>query len=87
VPVMSVGLGFGGGAGEGKGNSKTAGEGEGTGAGAGAGMGIGPVGFLVTKGNEIQFIPTKTSKGITSAFEKLPELLDKYLESRKEKVV
>ncbi len=86
VPVMSVGMGFGGGGGEGKGNSKSAGNGEGVGAGAGAGMGIGPVGFLVTKGNEIQFIPTKASKGISAAFEKLPDLLEKYLESRKETV-
>jgi uncharacterized spore protein YtfJ len=61
---MSIGLGFGGGGGEGKGSAKNSGEGEGTGAGGGAGMGLGPVGFLVTKGNDIQFISTKSSKGL-----------------------
>jgi uncharacterized spore protein YtfJ len=85
VPVMSVGLGFGGGGGEGKGNSKNTGEGEGTGAGGGAGMGMGPVGFLVTKGSDIQFIPTRSSKGLAAAFEKVPDLIDKFLEKNKKK--
>ena len=80
VPVMSIGLGFGGGGGEGQGKSKD----QGTGAGGGAGIGMGPVGFLVTKGSEIQFIPTKTSHGISAAFEKLPDLLEKFLEKKKE---
>jgi len=85
VPVMSVGMGFGGGGGEGKGNNKKAGEGEGTGAGAGAGLGIGPVGFLVTKGTDIQFIPTSSSKGLSAAFEKLPGLMEKFMEKNREK--
>ena len=85
VPVMSVGMGFGGGGGEGKGNNKKAGEGEGTGAGAGAGLGIGPVGFLVTKGSDIQFIPTRSSKGLSAAFEKLPELMEKFMEKSRDK--
>ena|SRR4026208_667148 len=82
VPVMSVGLGFGGGGGEGKGAAKNAGEGEGTGAGAGAGMGMGPVGFLVTKGDEIQFIPTRSSKGLSAVFEKVPDLIEKFMDKR-----
>ena len=81
VPVMSVGLGFGGGGGEGKANDKNAGEG----AGAGAGIGMGPVGFLVTKGSEIQFIPTKSSKGLSAAFEKLPDIIDTFLDKSKKK--
>jgi uncharacterized spore protein YtfJ len=85
VPVMSIGMGFGGGGGEGKGNAKNAGEGEGTGAGGGAGMGMGPVGFLVTKENDIQFIPTRASKGLAAAFEKVPDLIDKFLEKNKKK--
>lgn len=85
VPVMSIGLGFGGGGGEGKGTAKNTGEGEGTGAGGGAGMGMGPVGFLVTKGNDIQFIPTRSSKGLTAVFEKLPDVLDKYLDKNSKK--
>lgn len=81
VPVMSVGLGFGGGGGEGKGKSakRNEDEGEGIGAGGGAGLGMGPVGFLVTKGSEIQFIPTRTSKGLGATFEKIPDLLEKFL--------
>jgi uncharacterized spore protein YtfJ len=89
VPVMSLGIGLGGGSGEGKGktNDKLAGEGEGTGTGGGAGMGLGPVGFLVTKGNDIQFIPTRSSKGISAAFEKLPDLLEKFIEKNKKEPV
>lgn len=85
VPVMSVGLGFGGGGGEGKGNAKNAGEGEGTGAGAGAGIGMAPIGFLATKGNDIQFIPTRSAKGLSSVFEKLPDLLEKFIDKTKNK--
>jgi uncharacterized spore protein YtfJ len=85
VPVMTVGLGFGGGAGEGKGQSKATGEGEGTGAGGGAGMGIAPVGFLVTREHEIQFIPTRATKGLSAAFEKLPGVLEKLFDKKKEK--
>lgn len=83
VPVMSVGLGFGGGGGEGKGGAKNVGEGEGTGAGAGGGIGMGPVGFLVAKGSEIQFIPTRSSKGLGAAFEKIPDLLEKFFDKNK----
>lgn len=82
VPVMSVGMGFGGGGGEGKGSAKGTGEGEGTGAGGGAGLGLGPVGFLVTRGNEIQFIASKNTRGLSAAFEKLPEVLEKYLDKK-----
>jgi uncharacterized spore protein YtfJ len=78
VPVMSIGIGFGGG--EGKGNAKATGEGEGSGAGAGVGMG--PVGFLVSQGSDIQFIPTRGSKGLNAVFEKLPDLLEKYLDKK-----
>lgn len=83
VPVMSVGIGFGGGGGEGKGKAKGTDEGEGTGAGAGAGLGMTPVGFLATRGEEIQFIPVRTTKGLAATFEKLPELLEKYLDKNK----
>jgi uncharacterized spore protein YtfJ len=83
VPVMTLGMGFGGGGGEGKAPSKDAGEGEG--AGGGAGLGMGPVGFLVTRGQDIQFIPARSSKGLSAAFEKIPDLLDKYLEKNKQK--
>lgn len=83
VPVMSVGLGFGGGGGEGKGKAKNADEGEGIGAGGGAGLGLGPVGFLVARGGEIQFIPTRNTKGLGAAFEKIPDVLEKFLNKDK----
>jgi len=85
VPVMSIGLGFGGGSGEGKGNAKgnQVAEGEGKGTGGGAGIGMGPVGFLVTRGDEIQFISARSSKGISAAFEKIPDLLDKFIDKKK----
>lgn len=79
IPVMSVGLGFGGGMGEG--NKKN--EDKGAGVGGGVGVGMGPVGFLVTKGSEIQFIPTKTSQGLSAAVEKLPGLVEKIADKFK----
>lgn len=79
VPVIGIGLGLGVGGGEGSSEK----QGQGTGAGGGAGIGMGPVGFLITRGTEIQFIGTKQSKGLSAAFEKLPDLLEKYLESQK----
>jgi len=84
VPVISVGLGLGTGGGEGKGKGmEKAGEGEGTGAMGAAGMGMGPVGFLAVNGNDIQFIPTRTSKGLSAIFEKAPDLLEKFFDKVK----
>jgi len=85
VPIMHVGLGFGGGEGEGKGDSKDKGHGQGFGAAGAAGMGMGPVGFLISRNDDIRFIPTTTSKGLVAAIEKLPELVDKYLDQTKMK--
>lgn len=78
VPVMAVGMGFGGGGGEGKGTNKGNG-GEGSGTGGGGGLGMGPVGFLVTRGSEINFVSARSKSGLGAAFEKLPDVLDKYL--------
>lgn len=85
VPVMSLGIGFGGGGGEGKGTAKNTGEGEGTGVGTGAGMGMGPVGFLITRGADIQFIPTRSTKGLSGVFEKLPDLIEKFMDKNSKK--
>jgi uncharacterized spore protein YtfJ len=85
VPIMHVGLGFGGGGGEGKGGAKNKGEGEGFGAAGAAGIGMGPVGFLISRNTEIRFIPTHTTRGLGAAIEKLPELIDKYLDQNKKK--
>ncbi|MCB9330884.1 MAG: sporulation protein [Lewinellaceae bacterium] len=78
VPVIRMGLGFGYGGGEG-GDTK---QGHGEGSGAGAGIGIEPLGFLVTRGAEISFVPAKNSKGLSAAFEKMPDVLEKFIESR-----
>lgn len=79
VPVIRIGMGLGFGSGEG-GDAKSM---KGEGGGGGAGFGIEPMGFLVSKGDEINFVPAKTSKGLSAAFEKMPDILEKYLEQQK----
>lgn len=78
VPVIKVGLGFGSGGGEGI-EQKTK---KGQGMGAGAGMGIEPIGFLVTKGESISFLEAGKAHGLAAAFEKVPELIEKFVEKR-----
>ena len=80
IPVIRVGMGFGTGAGEGD-DRKT---GHGQGAGAGGGLGVEPIGFLVAKGDEITFIDTKAHKGLAIAFERVPDLIEKYFEMKRE---
>jgi uncharacterized spore protein YtfJ len=81
IPVIKVGMGFGSGGGEGirTKNEKT------EGVGAGAGMGIEPIGFLVTKGDDISFLETGKSHGLAAAFEKVPELIEKIYDKRTNK--
>jgi uncharacterized spore protein YtfJ len=78
VPVIRLGFGFGGGGGSGE----QSGKGQGTGGGGGAGMGIEPVGFLVAKADQISFISTQHSKGLSAALEKVPDVLAKYFEAQ-----
>ncbi|WP_426671644.1 spore germination protein GerW family protein [Mucilaginibacter sp. McL0603] len=91
IPVMSVGLGLGSGGGEGKGKGKGPGggkgegEGEGFGAMGGAGVGMGPVGFLVTRGDSIEFIPTRSSKGFSALLEKAPDIMEKIFDKNHNK--
>ncbi len=79
VPVMRVGMGFGSGGGEGA-DTK---QGHGEGIGLGGGIGMEPIGFLVSRGEAINFLPTRGKSGLASAFEKAPELLDKYMNQQK----
>ena len=79
IPVIRVGMGFGSGGGERDVLKKEHDEG----LGVGGGMGIEPIGFLVAKGKEINFISAKTHGGLAAAFEKAPELIEKYMEARK----
>lgn len=79
VPVVRVGVGFG--SGGGTGDSPKSGKGEG--GGGGAGLGIDPIGFLVSKDDQISFISTRQNKGLASAFEKVPELIEKFMDRKK----
>ena len=81
VPVIKVGMGFGSGGGEGEDPKK----GKGQGGGAGAGVSIEPIGFLVTKGDEISFIDAGKKKGLAAMMEKMPEVLEKFADRKKEK--
>ena len=81
IPVVRIGMGFGSGAGGGDAPK----QGHGEGGGAGAGMGIEPIGFLVTNGDQITFIASKSNKGIAAAFEKVPDLIEKFLDIKKNK--
>ena len=83
IPVIKFGIGLGYGEGEGHGDMPGKGKGEGGGGGAGAGMGVAPIGFLVTRADQISFIPTRTGKGLGAAFERVPDLLEKFLERKR----
>lgn len=83
-PVIKIGTGFGSGAGGGD-NPKIKGRGEG--GGAGAALGIMPLGFLVSRGDEISFIAVDKKSGLTTLFEKVPDLIEKMaaMKEKKEK--
>jgi len=83
VPVIKFGMGVGYGGGEGTGRQDGKGQGEGTGGGAGGGMGVEPIGFLVTRGDQISFLSTKTSKGLSAVFDKVPDLMEKMIDRKK----
>jgi uncharacterized spore protein YtfJ len=78
VPVIKVVMGFG--TGGGGGEDKTRGKGEGS--GIGAGMNIVPVGFLITRGEQISFIGTEKSKGLDKIFDKAPDLIEGFMKNR-----
>lgn len=81
-PVIKVGLGFGSGSGQVQGShhQKFKNKGDGNGTGAGGGVGIAPVGFLVSKGDEIQFISSGAKGGLSTLFEKMPEMMEKCMD-------
>ncbi len=78
-PIIKVGTGFGSGlsAGDYHKSNKS-----GSGGGAGAGIGIAPVGFLVTKGDEISFIPSDKKTGLSALFDKVPDLVERITEMK-----
>jgi len=81
-PVIKLGTGFGSGYGSG---DDPKGKYKGTGGGAGAGIGIVPLGFLVSKGSEISFIPVDKKTALTTLFEKVPDLVEKMAEMKNKK--
>lgn len=81
VPVIKVGLGFGSGGGESSDIKVKSSKGQGV--GAGGGMGIEPIGFLVTKGEEISFLEAGKTHGLAAMFERVPDLIEKFVENRK----
>lgn len=78
VPVIKVGLGFGSGGGEGVETKSKKSEGM----GAGAGIGIQPIGFLVTKDDQISFLEAGKTHGLAAAFEKVPDLIEKIYDKK-----
>ena len=79
IPVIRLGMGIGTGGGEGGGPKQ---QGHGEGLAAGGGLGIEPIGFLVSRNDQISFISAKTNKGLAAAFEKVPGLIEKYLDNQ-----
>ena len=78
VPVIKVGMGFGSGGGEGTETKARKGQGM----GAGAGVGIEPIGFLVTKGEDISFIPSGKTSALASLFDKVPDMLETFAKTK-----
>ena len=81
VPVIKIGVGFGSGGG---GSAEADEKGKKVG-GAGAGIGMEPIGFLVSRGDEISMVSVARSKGLQSVFEKVPDLLESIIKNRKDK--
>ncbi len=83
IPIIKIGMGFGGGGGSGDDTKKRKGS---CGATV-AGLGITPVGFLVSRGEEISFLSSDKNKGIQTIFEKVPDLVEKIIDMKKKKGV
>lgn len=81
IPVIHVGMGFGTGAAEGDGTKEIHAEG----GGAGAGVTIEPIGFLVAKADKVEFISTKSNTALATAFEKVPDLINRYFDLQEKK--
>lgn len=82
-PVMKIGLGFGSGAGTGEADPKKSTMGNG--AAAGAGVGMTPMGFLVSSGDRISYIPTAPQSTLQTVFDQVPPLIDKLMDIQKNK--
>lgn len=81
-PVIKTATGFGSGGGTGDDPKKKT---SGTGTGAGAALAVVPVGFLVAKEGDIQFIGSDRKTALSALLDKMPELVDKVAEMKKDK--
>lgn len=81
VPIIKVGMGLGSGGGGGESEKM----GTGTGAGGGAALGIQPIGFLVSRGSEITVLNVGRGSALSSMFDKVPDMLEKYMERKGKK--
>ncbi|HAA14293.1 MAG TPA: sporulation protein, partial [Cytophagales bacterium] len=61
--------------------------GKGDGGAAGGGIGLDPIGFLVSRKDTIDFVPTRGKGGLSSVIEKAPELFEKWLDKDKEEPI
>lgn len=77
VPVIKVGIGFGSGGGQ-KAESTNGG-------GAGGAIGMEPIGFLVAGNGEVKFIPTSGNSGLAGAINKIPDVVEKFMDLRSAK--
>jgi uncharacterized spore protein YtfJ len=82
-PVIKVGTGFGSGVHSGDFPKKH--HGKGTGGGVGAGIGVIPLGFLVTKKDEISFIAVDKKTALSSLVDKVPDLVEKISDMKEKK--
>ena len=88
VPVIKLSLGMGAGMGTGPSPGKKAEEGSGEnpgGGGGGGGIRIEPIGFLVSRGDEISLLTFGKKGALTSFLEQVPGLMEKGMEKFKEK--
>jgi len=82
-PVIKIGTGFGSGVHSGELNKKY--QGKGTGGGVGAGIGVIPIGFLVSRKDEISFIGVDKKTALSSLVEKVPDLVEKISDMKAKK--
>ena len=46
-------------------------------------IGMGPIGFLVSKGDHIQFVSSRPPSGLNAVIERVPELVERYMTKKK----
>lgn len=87
VPVIRLSVGVAGGGGQGEGSVPDGPtQGRGSGEGGGGGVKVEPAAFIVMRGGEIEILSAPGKRGrLGEVFERLPDLIAKLDESRKEK--